>query len=723
MASNFPEMIVRESQKNQAWARNIMDNAITYYQNNQSTRRVVLDALYESYNGIVKQAYKKLLEEKYGKTSELYKDFKLGRSKLKLLIGEYLSIELDPMVTSVNPDSIKTRVEMANLLRGAVEMKETLTKIKKNVGFDPVGIEIPDANDPNLNSKLYPITENELAMQLIIDDKIKGQKIKFKAQECFVDLLVTSECHGRVERNARGEEVFRPINPKDAIFQEVTNDPFCDDSPFKGERRWMYIKDVVQQFQLTPDQRVMLVNYSTTDTQEKKGFRVINGLPAVEVFTIQWKANRNFYTKISPAKNGSEPYLRTIDPLDFEDNEKEYLNDIANQRYDVMVDYGDELWEGTRIGEAIYVNVGPVPDQIQVLAANGKYFAEYEYVNMLFGTVDGVRISLQELINNLSEVNNVIMFMILRELKKIKGKVFVYDEALKPGKKSMTSLLLDATEHGVIRINSAAEGNYSQRDIENAANVIKELDLGLSASFNILLNLKSDIERTIDRITGINESREGMNKATQTATGTMQNIEASRSITKDIFVAMNEFLNSVLTLLAEKTKLNRPYLRSNRAKFLFGATLLNFIQITEDLMFDDFNVVLSDGRREMEIRERVRPLFDREINAGKLRAKDVIKFELKKNIHEALSVLDNAWNEISQFEEKQNQLQVQANRESLATQLQISREDREDRQAHEKELKLIDVDAKLAVGSQKSAASLESENMKASQQQPGKKTI
>ncbi len=716
MASNFPEFVLKETDKTMGWAKNVMDNTIAYYQNNQQTRRVVLDALYESYNGVIRASYKKLIEEKYGKTSELYRDFKLGRSKLKLLIGEYLTIEMDPMVSSVNPDSIKNRVEMANLLRGAVEMKDTLDKIKKHVGFDPVGIEIPNKNDPQLNDKLYPKTENELAMQIIIDEKIRTQRLKFRAQENFIDLLITSECHGRIERSARGEDVFRPINPKDIIFQEVTNDPFCDDSPFKGERRWMYVKDVVQQFNLNDKQRMLVTETGTNDMQDKKGYRVINGMPAVEVFTIQWKVSRSSYTKISPAKNNGEPYLRTIDPEDFEKNEKEYLNDITNNKYDVRVDYGDELWEGTRIGESVYVNVGKVQDQIQMLGPNGKYYAEYEYVNMLFATVDGVRISLQELINNLSEVNNVIMFMILRELKKLKGKVFVYDEALKPKGKSMTSILFDATEHGVIRINSAEDGNYSQRDIENAANLIKEIDLGLSASFNILLGLKADIERTIDRITGINESREGRNMATQTATGTMQNIEASRSITKDLFVAMTEYFNSVLTLLAEKTKLNKPYLRSNQAKILLGENLLNFIKITEDLMFDDFNVILSDGRHELEVRERVRPLFDREINAGKLRAKDVIKFELKKNIHEALAVLDKAWEEISILEQRKNDLTVQSQQEALATQINMAREDREDRQAHEKELKMIDADIKTQIASEKASTTIQSANLKQQQQ-------
>jgi hypothetical protein len=179
---------------------------------------------------------------------------------------------------------------------------------------------------------------------------------------------------------------------------------------------------------------------------------------------------------------------------------------------------------------------------------------------------------------------------------------------------------------------------------------------------------------------------------------------------------MTEYFNSVLTLLAEKTKLNKPYLRSNQAKILLGENLLNFIKITEDLMFDDFNVILSDGRHELEVRERVRPLFDREINAGKLRAKDVIKFELKKNIHEALAVLDKAWEEISILEQRKNDLTVQSQQEALATQINMAREDREDRQAHEKELKMIDADIKTQIASEKASTTIQSANLKQQQQ-------
>ena len=687
----------KEIDKTKTKNQEFIDSAIQFHKNNAKIRDSVISDLYDSYNGIVKQNTRKLLEKKFGKQiSTQFIDYKLGHSKMKLLKGEFLNLEFSPTVTSINPDILDKRIDFANLIKGASSMKKFLSALKSEEGIDPLdGLEAPDKNDPSLQDKLFPKTANEIYMQYIINDKIESQHMKLKAQSSFMDLNIASECYGVIEKDAYGEDVFRIINPKDAVFQETTDDPFASDSPFKGERRMMYAKDILSTYpDLNETDKLklteMMDNFSN---QDEKGYRSINGIPAFETYTIQWKTSKTEYTKIVKSKSGPD-YQKTMTNEFYNKNKAQINRDVTSGKYTIEVRYHDDIWQGTRIDQDIYTNIGRTESQIHQLTKNNKYRAEYDYVNFLFGTVDGVRMSLQGLITGLSEVYNIIMHMIVRELKKLKGKVFVYDEALKPLKKTMKSIFYDITEDGILTINSSADGNFGGTDVQNAVNLIQELDLGLSQSFNILIQLKNDIENTMDRVTGINESREGQSPVSQTATGTLQNIEASRSITRDVFYGHQIFMNKVFTLLAEKTKLNREYLESNRAKILLGDTGIKFIKASKELMFDDFDVKFNDSGKEAEIRNRVARFFDVEINAGNLRTQDVIKFDLTKNLNDGIRGLKNAWNEINNIRREEMQNSNQQQQEALAAGQELAKENREDLQEHDTTIEQMKIDSK-----------------------------
>lgn len=694
----FPDIATTENEKTKTANMEFIDSAINFHKNNARLRASVIDSLYDSYNGIIKNSTKLLIEKKFGKQiSTQFVDYKLGHAKIKLLKGEFLNIEFTPVVTSINPDILDKRIKFANLLRGAMRMKEYLSALKSQHDVDPMqGVEVPKEDDPALQDKLFPKTANEIYMQKLLDEAIESGNLKLKAQKTFMDLCIVSEGHGRIEKDNYGQDTIRVIDAKDAVFQEISDEPFASDSsPFVGERRMLYVKDIYKMFELSDTDKQKLKagidGFTTGDTS--KGFEMINGIPAVETYTIQWKTVKTEYTKVSSAKSGPD-YRKTISNKDYLKNQAAYQKDVEKGKYKIEVSYHDDIFEGTRIGQDIYANIGRTQSQIHRLTKNNKYRAEYDYVHFLFGTVDGVRMSLQGLMSGLSEVNNVIMHMIVREIKKIKGKVFVYDEAVKPKLKTMKSIFYDITEDGVITINSSAEGNFSNTDVMNAANLIQELDLGLSESFSILLNVKNDISNTMDRITGINESREGQGAVSMTATGTLQNVEASRSITRDLFYGHQVFMNKLFSLLAEKIKLNEEYLDSNRTKILLGDAGIQFIKASKELMFDDFDIKFSDGGKEKEIRDRVARFFDVEINGGQLRTQDVIKFDLTKNINEGVRVLQNAWTEISNLKREEMANQSKQVQDQIIAQQQLAQEDREDRQAHEKELKQMEIQSK-----------------------------
>jgi hypothetical protein len=683
MVGNFPEVDLPDSQKTELWAKQFIDAAISFYESSSKLRNQTLQNLYDSHNGIIKEVDKKFIVEKYGAKSVVpYTDFKLGRTKIKLLLGEYLLTDFDPIVSSVNPEAISKKVEKAKPIRGAMFVKEELVRIEKITGLKPLGgVKIPNPTDPDLFIKLYPKTKNEIIMQTILDGELADGKVKLVGYNSLADVIITSECHARIGKDTNGKEIIELINPKQRIFQESPNDPFNEKTPFSGHVDYLYPKDVLQKFNLKEEDKLRIKSaMADTGHEDRKAWHEINGIQTIPVYFIQWKTVKTEYIKVSPSQNNGPDYL-----IDISEKEvKKYKDDFK-----IITKYREELWGGVRIGQTIYADIKKVDNQIQTRNFLGKYRSEYDYVSFLFGTIDGVRMSLQELTNGLSQVYNVVMYQIVREIRKMKGKVFTYDESLRPKMKTMKSVLYDIEEHSVIRFSSSSEQNYGAVDVENAVQVIRELDLGLSQSFKILLEVKYNLENTIDKITGINENREGMGKASQTATGANQSIEQSRSITKDLFFCHNLFMQELLRKLLEKRKTNWDWIDSMSGSILLGDMYSQHLKVTKEITNDDYGVILSDGRKEQEIRQKADRYFDAEINSGNLRTKDVIAFSKTRNINAGLQVLEDAWEAIQKVAQLQIQSKEKIAQQQLAAQRQMSIEDREDWQKHEVDIARI----------------------------------
>jgi len=314
---------------------------------------------------------------------------------------------------------------------------------------------------------------------------------------------------------------------------------------------------------------------------------------------------------------------------------------------------------------------------------------------MLFSTVNGFRVSLQEIIYELEKIYDDIRFQINKELKKIKGTGLLYDTAFLPkGLKTVNDVLAQLDEDGLIQYNSSAEGNRSGMEAGSDKVGIKGLTFGESNNLIILLNHALDIERVLDRITGMNDNRQGLTKATMTATANTNNIEASRSMTYDLFYFMTDYIERVMKKLCEKTKLNVCWKGEDARKFVLGEDQIQYLVATNRLIYDNYAVTLTDGKKEKDILSKLEQWFPQEINAGALRTSDVAKFFMESSFSKAIRILDSARAEIELMNQQTEKVKQQAQQEQTASQERIATANREDMQAHEIELKEMDVAGK-----------------------------
>lgn len=679
-----------------------LDYAINQWYSREQ-RLEKLGKLYDSHNGIIDQAESESVTKATGKTSKTkFIKYRLGRTKLKQLHGEFLELNLDPTARSVNRDAVNKKMTKYKEMLALSLAKNQIEQVR-NMGYNVFpGLNIPDRNDKaawNLNNF---ILANELIMQKIINDKINNLKLKLKFYQNWIDLTIASEVFGVVERNINGVDDYRFIPVKYALFEESISDVFLEKSPYLGEVRPMFYHEILtcKEFDLDSTQKEQLKNYRenySTETTSSKDTRQSDKDLLINTYTIEWKGLEPVYVKISPVKGSDEPYMLILSREYYNENEFKLKKDVREGKYSIEKYYREILWKATRIGGGIYTKAKMEKNLIQILNENNIYNVQYNYSGMLFNTIDGTRISLQEVIYELEKVYDDIRFAINREIKKIKGDLIAFDEAFRPKGLRFIDVFHSITEDGIVRYNSSAEGNASGLELQSNQVGISAINLGNNQNLIILLNQAMDIERTIDKITGMNENRQGLSRPTTTATANVNNIEASRSMTYDHFFFMQAYIEKVLTKLCEKTKINQTYYGSDNREFIFDDGEKMYLMATKDLALDNYGITITDGKKERDILAKIETLFPQEINAGMLRTKDVARFWMENSFATALRVLDNAHNELQKLREKEQQMKIESDKYSTDMNLQIAREDREDKQQHEMDMEVLRTEGKKEI--------------------------
>lgn len=678
----------------------------------RSVRRKRLEELYNSHNGIINPSEVEAITKMTGlKSKTKYVKYRLGRSKLKQLHGEFLEINLTPTVHTTNRAAQNRKMQKYKTQLGLALSKPYIEKAR-SMGYDVFsGMQIPSMNDKGKwavnNFKL----ENEIAMQAIIDDKMNNDKLKMQFYGNFVDLTIAAEVFGKNEKDVNGRDTYRWIAPKFAMFEENVNDLFLTRSPYLGEVRYMYSHEIItsKEFDLTDEQRKNLEYEASgyADADKDGSIEMIDGVAAIPVYTIQWKGLEPVYSRLSPAEGSEIPYKRILSREYFEKNrkvlekeDKEYF--AKHNVHSVEKVYREILWTASKIGKNIYTKAKKENDIIQILNENGIYNVQYDYSGLLFNTVNGSRVSIQEMIYELEKVYDDVRFMINKELKKLRGDTLAYDEAFLPKGKRFIDVIHDISEDGIIRFNSSSEGNRSGTETDSNKVGIQVHNLGQSQALMVLMNQAMDIERVIDRITGMNDNRQGLAKATSTATANVNNIEASRSMTYDLFYFISKYIEIVLSKLCEKTKINLLYRGEDYRQFIFDDDQIKYMILTKDIVFDNYGVSITDGKKEREILSKLEALFPQEINSGQLTTKDVAKFYMETSFAAAIKILDQAQDRIEQYKMQEIKANQETQNKQIDTQLQISREDREDKQNHDKEMELLRTEGKKEIEAMRS---------------------
>jgi len=698
----WPRQDIPNIEKNDSWYKKHLDYAQSLLTSqNANTSR--MSRLYDSYNGVKPPQSVSWLVNTYGKENRAkYVAYRLGRTKINLLYGEWLKRPLSATVETINSSAVSDKMRQVNFMKGAMIAKPELEDIKDTVGVDVMGgVQIPENEEDPIWQKMSFKDKSEDIMQIIIDEQVKELKLKKKISQMFLDILITSMCYAKVEIDEEGDVQVHRIDPRDAIYEYIEGDDYLEESPVKGCRQSVSIHEILRRYRLTKEQREVLESARANPDSYIGSAGLAKGYMSMEkgqlfcdVIHIEWLGCSAEYYKISP-KTKSQLEL---DPTEeniviemssdyYEKNVDMHNKNVAAGKYQVEIKYKEDLYEATRIGGLIDVNMRRKPFQKRSVDAPA-YILDSSYHGFIFGTVDGVRISLQQEVENFDNMFDICMYQILKELSRAKGKVLTYDRAGLSEGQDLKDVIYRVENDQFLDYNSAAEGNFSGRNLDPSS-MFKELDLGLSQSFQYLLNMKQDIINNLNQITGINENREGNISASSTATNAQANIQNSRTITEPMFFGMNEFVQILMKSIVNYSSISLAFYKLEKGEQILGSERHKFLQVTKEIGYNDYGVHIEDGSRYMEIRQRMNQLAEFSLNAKEIRPMDVLKLQLAETTAQMKTVLTQSWAEMQKVvqdsQDRQNQVQQQIIESQNQNKIQLQKDAIEDAQANEKD--------------------------------------
>lgn len=344
--------------------------------------------------------------------------------------------------------------------------------------------------------------------------------------------------------------------------------------------------------------------------------------------------------------------------------------------YELEWQWISEVWQGTKIGDDMYVNIEPMPNAS--VSADNPREVKLPYIGRVYNATNTVQTSLVDLLKPHQYLYNIIWYRLETELAKAKGKKMVMDIAQIPRSEGidLDKWMYFFDNVGIAFINSFEEGKEKFQGKTSQFNQFSNIDMGLSQAVGQYINILSKIEQLMDRIVGITPQSEGQMFATETATGVQTGIQQSSYITEPWFYVHNEIKLKVLEQLIETAKFAYP----DQKKLHYIIDDVQRVHATIDMnkfADSDYGLFMTNSSREAKIFQKLEMLAQQAMASGTAVFSDVIKMFKSNSISELSNLIEES--------EAKRQMQEQQNRqqemEMQQQQLQAAAEEKQaDRQ-------------------------------------------
>lgn len=690
----FPRQKLASSRKTESWGKQCVEAGIqeAMGHDGQGIRKSMYDKSinYDLMNNILHESDLETIVSDYGAKGE-YKTHQIENKpimnpKVNVLMGEELNRGFDFYAMLTNPEANERKRELLKekakrmIVQGIKEgmtqeeAQKRLAEFKKQQKYT-----FQDKREKMANS-LAKYYYQKLDMKRVFNAGWRDALIASEEIYC-VDIA--------------GKEVdMRRVDPLTLYVARLGERPFIDDADIIVEdtyqsigwvmdKYWDVLKDkditsIEKEYRNQFQDRMDLLSNKTIDGVHPVSelmefdYGVLRGGPQesdaydedgnIRVSRVVWRSHRK------------------IGILKYYDEQGNKQKDLVHEKYEPDEEEGEEVnwywvnewWEGTRLGEDIYVKIQPRPVQFKNranLSAGGS-----GYVGTVYNINSSKAMSIVDMLKPYQYTYNELSARVKLAMKKWQGPMIELDLAKKPHWMDMTQLMQFAQESGFLLIDSNREDSQG-RPAQNTTG--KQMNPTMGSYIQDHWTMMQEIKAEMEEVVGISKERQGQVQARQAVSNVQQGMNQSMAITEPLMFLHEKTKERALQNVIETAKY---VMKENkfRQEFILedgSREVLNFNG--KELSDEDIGIFISSSMDSRAAIQTLRQGATELMKAGSMKITDFLKLSSSKSSSEIMRSLEDSENEAMERAERARQEELASQEKRAQIQAESSMKERQ----------------------------------------------
>lgn len=388
----------------------------------------------------------------------------------------------------------------------------------------------------------------------------------------------------------------------------------------------------------------------------------------IRVLRVFWKSRRKIKKVRSFNVNTGEEEFNFYP-------ENYVINEALGEEEEIF--YINEAWEGTKIGENIYVNMRPRVVQYNKLSNPSR--CHFGIIGSVYNLNNAKPFSLIDMMKPYNYLYDAIHDRLNKLLAKNWGKLIKLDLSEVPAGWDISKWLYYAKTNSIAVIDSFKEGNVGAATgklagaLNNANRGVIDAELGntIQSQINLLEYIKSEMAE----VAGISKQREGQIASRETVGGVERATLQSSYITEWIFFVHEDVKRRALECFLETAKIA---LRGKNLKFqyLLPDSTLKALNIDGDEFAEsDYGLLVDNSQSTQQLQQKLDMLAQAALQNQTLNFSTIMKLYSSCSLAEKQRLVERNEQELQQQQQQIQEQQMQQQQQQIQAQLEQKQAD------------------------------------------------
>lgn len=703
---NFPRQQLPFSQKTKKWRKQCMDwaDSKTFFNYSPVRKSTIHKKInYDLLNGKLHMEDMEAIinpeNVKVGYILDRIQHYPIMNSKLNVLRGEETKRVFDFKVVVTNPNAV-TEVEDH-------KKEQLLASLQQLIADNSI-------SEEDFNQELEKLNDyytyqwqdmREIRANALLNHYIKEYNMPLLFNNGFMDAMTVGEEIYQCDI-VGGEPVIERVNPlKIRVFKSGYSNRIEDADIIIIEDYWspgrvidtfydVLSKKDMEYIEKLPDHIGQTYSDSMDNIDERYGF-VNNNMVGDEVVTD------GFY--FDPLNLFSDAVVNSLLPYDLAGNlrvlrmywksrrkikkVKSYDPETGEETFNFYPetyicnpDLGEEeqtfwineAWEGTKIGQDIYVNMRPRVVQYNRLSNPSR--CHFGIVGSIYNLNESRPFSLVDMMKQYNYMYDAVHDRLNKMIAKNWGKIIQLDLAKVPKGWEIEKWLYYAKVNGIAVVDSFKEGNIGAATgklagaLNNASTGVIDADWG--NNIQQYISLLEFIKLEMSEVAGITRQREGQISNRETVGGVERATLQSSHITEWLFTIHDDVKRRALECFLETAKAALKG-RSKKFQYILSDSSMQIVNIEGDEFAEaDYGLVVDNSEGLQKLQSQLETLAQAALQNQTLSFSTIMKIYGSSSLAEKQRMVENDERKMREVAQQQQQQELQAQQQQAQMQQQ-----------------------------------------------------